>query len=79
MRTAALSLKMAELNLFTEDTGDAPVLLLDDVLSELDSKRAGYVVDRIKTGQVIITCCNDTLPGAPGKVMRMADGILTEE
>ena len=79
VRTAALSLKMAELNLFTEDTGDAPVLLLDDVLSELDSKRAGYVVDRIKTGQVIITCCNDTLPGAPGKVMRMADGILTEE
>ena len=79
VRTAALSLKMAELNLFTEDTGDAPVLLLDDVLSELDSKRSGYVVDRIKTGQVIITCCNDTLPGAPGKVMRMADGILTEE
>ena len=75
-RTAALSLKLAEMKMIENHTGEAPVLLLDDVLSELDSRRGEFVIERIKGSQVIITCCNDTLPGLPAKVMRMENGVL---
>ena len=56
-RTAALSLKLAERELFEDDTGQWPVLLLDDVLSELDARRQDFVLDRITGGQVFITSC----------------------
>jgi len=59
VRTAALSLKLACRELFREDTGQWPVLLLDDVLSELDERRRGFVLERITSGQVLITCCED--------------------
>lgn len=58
-RTAALSIKMAEREIFLEETGEPPVLLLDDVLSELDSKRQEFVLNRIGGGQTLITCCED--------------------
>ena len=58
-RTAALSLKLACRELFREDTGEWPVLLLDDVLSELDAKRQSFVLERIDGGQVLITCCEE--------------------
>jgi DNA replication and repair protein RecF len=58
-RTAALSLKLGERELHREDTGQWPVLLLDDVLSELDAKRQDFVLRRIDGGQVFITCCGD--------------------
>ena len=58
-RTAALSLKLACRELFREDTGEWPVLLLDDVLSELDHRRQAFVLERINGGQVFITCCED--------------------
>lgn len=56
-RTAAVSLKLAEREIFRQDTGEEPVLLLDDVLSELDPARQDFVLNRIRTGQVFITCC----------------------
>jgi len=56
-RTAALSLKLAERELHKEDTGQWPVLLLDDVLSELDARRQDFVLRRITGGQVFITSC----------------------
>ncbi len=56
-RTGALSLKLAEREMFYEDSGEYPVLLLDDVLSELDAKRQDFVLNRIEHGQVLITCC----------------------
>jgi len=59
-RTAAISLKLAERDIQYDDRGEYPVLLLDDVLSELDEKRQAFVLERIKRGQVIITCCEDT-------------------
>lgn len=63
-RTAAISLKLAERELFRRDTGEEPVLLLDDVLSELDGTRQDFVLNQIKTGQVLITCCEpDKLTG----------------
>ena len=58
-RTAALSLKLAAREIFRQDTGEYPVLLLDDVLSELDPKRQEFVLNRIAGGQVFITCCED--------------------
>ena len=56
-RTAALSLKLAERELFRDDTGQWPILLLDDVLSELDARRQDFVLRRITGGQVILTGC----------------------
>jgi DNA replication and repair protein RecF len=56
-RTAAVSLKLAERDIVTADTGRLPVLLLDDVLSELDAARQAFLLERISVGQVLITCC----------------------
>ena len=58
-RTAALSIKLAEREIYMTDTGEHPVLLLDDVLSELDARRREYVLNRIGGGQTLITCCED--------------------
>lgn len=55
-RTAALSLKLAEIELVKKITKDYPVLLLDDVLSELDSNRQNHLLNNIGDIQTIITC-----------------------
>lgn len=55
-RTAALSLKMSEIYLVEKVTKDHPVLLLDDVLSELDSSRQNYLLQSIHNIQTVITC-----------------------
>ncbi len=77
-RTAALSLKLAQREIFQEETGEWPVLLLDDVLSELDSKRQSFVLNRIRGGQVFITCCEEEkLEGLEGgKAFHIRDGKL---
>lgn len=56
-RTAVLSIKLAERDIVKEETGEYPVLLLDDVLSELDADRQNFVLNRINSGQVIISSC----------------------
>ncbi len=77
-RTAALSLKLAQREIFFQETGEYPVLLLDDVLSELDARRQAFVLNRIKGGQVFITCCEeeklDGLEG--GKAFHIKSGKL---
>ena len=55
-RTAALSAKLAQIEMFREKTQDTPVLLLDDVLSELDSDRQHYLLNSIENIQTLITC-----------------------
>ena len=55
-RTAALSLKLAEIELVKKIINDTPILLLDDVLSELDKNRKNYLLDSINDVQTIITC-----------------------
>jgi DNA replication and repair protein RecF len=55
-RTVALSLKLSEIELIKKITKETPVLLLDDVLSELDSNRQNYLLDNIGKIQTIITC-----------------------
>ena len=59
-RTAALSLKLSEREIHFADRGEYPILLLDDVLSELDETRQNYILNRISHGQVFITCCEAT-------------------
>ena len=77
-RTAALSLKLAQREIFQEETGEWPVLLLDDVLSELDHKRQAFVLNRIQGGQVFITCCEEEkLEGMEGgKAFHIQNGKL---
>ena len=58
-RTAALSMKLAEREIFLTETGEYPILLLDDVLSELDTRRQEFVLNRIGGGQTLISCCED--------------------
>lgn len=79
-RTAALSLKMAEREISLQDTNEYPVLLLDDVLSELDSKRQEFVLNRIGGGQTLITCCEDAQikMRTDGKVITVSGGKVTE-
>ena len=68
-RTAAISLKLAQRELLRRETGEEPVLLLDDVLSELDPGRQDFVLNRIQSGQVFITCCE------PGRFTRLGQTI----
>lgn len=77
-RTAALSLKMAEREISMQDTNECPVLLLDDVLSELDAKRQKFVLNRIGGGQTLITCCEDERlqKKTGGKIISIAGGKL---
>ena len=77
-RTAALALKLAEREIYKSAAGEYPVLLLDDVLSELDPKRQEFVLNRIAGGQVFITCCEeDRLPNLlGGKVFHVEQGRI---
>ena len=76
VRTAALSLKLAEREIHKNAVGEYPLMLLDDVLSELDPRRQEYVLNRIRGGQVFITCCeNDRLDTMlRGRVFHIRDG-----
>ena len=77
-RTAALALKLAARDIFYQDTGEWPVLLLDDVLSELDARRQEFVLNRITSGQVFITCCEEEKLAnlKEGKAFRIQSGRL---
>lgn len=80
-RSAVLALKLAEASILREVTGEQPVALLDDVMSELDVWRQDYVLNHIHDWQVFITCCDPAairrLDG--GCVFHMKDGGITRE
>ena len=80
-RTAAISLKMAEREILKRDTGEYPVLLLDDVLSELDPMRQEYILNRSGTGQVLITCCEEqeVAEKTGGRILRVVAGSVSED
>ena len=75
-RTAAISLKLSERELLCRDTGEEPVLLLDDVLSELDAARQDFVLNQITSGQVFITCCEVGRVTEIGKTFEIRAGGL---
>lgn len=82
-RTAALSLKLSEIEMVKRLTKDNPVLLLDDVLSELDSNRQNYLLNSIGNIQTIITCTgldefiNNRVE--IDKIFKVTNGIITSE
>ena len=69
-------MKLAARDIFHQDTGEWPVLLLDDVLSELDRRRQEFVMNRITSGQVFITCCEEEKLAdlKEGKAFRIKNG-----
>lgn len=79
-RTAALSLKLAERELLKNELGEYPVLLLDDVLSELDRRRREFVLGRIGGGQTIITCCEEDglAQKTGGRVITVSGGQIAK-
>ncbi len=76
VRTAAISLKLAQRTLMEKETGETPVLLLDDVLSELDPTRQDFVLNQITDGQVFITCCEPGRFTKLGKTICIRDGEI---
>lgn len=77
-RSAALAVKMAEGEIVKSVTGEYPVLLLDDVMSELDAGRQNYILNNIDRRQVFITCCDpDALERAGrGKKFHVKNGQI---
>ena len=73
-RTAAISLKLAQRELMASQSGEIPVLLLDDVLSELDPGRQNFVLNQITDGQVFITCCEPEKFTKLGKTIEISNG-----
>ena len=69
VRTSAISLKLAQRELMQAQSGEMPVLLLDDVLSELDPGRQDFVLNQISSGQVFISCCE------PGRFTKLGKTI----
>lgn len=67
-RSCALCVKLSEAQIIENVTGEKPVILLDDVMSELDVSRQDYILNHIKGRQVFITCCD------PSTVLRLIDG-----
>lgn len=67
-RSAAIALKLSEAEVIKESVGEEPLILLDDVMSELDMGRQDYILNHIKDKQVFITCCD------PASILRMSEG-----
>ncbi len=77
-RTAAISLKLAQRELMAREFGQEPVLLLDDVLSELDPRRQDFVLNQIHRGQVFITCCEPDRLTKSGTTIQIRNGQVKE-
>lgn len=76
-RSIALVLKLAQANILTDELGEAPVFLLDDVLSELDPSRQDFVISKIDNMQVFITCCDENIPEKKtGKLYKIKKGRI---
>ncbi len=79
-RSIALVMKLAQAEILTEETDDAPVFLLDDVLSELDPSRQSFVISKIDNMQVFITCCDENIPkNKTGKLYHISGGRVISD
>jgi DNA replication and repair protein RecF len=76
-RSAVIAMKLAEAELLGKETGEMPVIFLDDVLSELDAGRRDYLVNQIGRFQVFITCCESKISRMPksGAVFSVKNGV----
>lgn len=79
-RSVALSLKLSQAEVLKSVTGEIPVALLDDVMSELDPSRQEYVLNHINGWQVFITCCDpsNTKNLNEGKIFSIKNGRIEE-
>ena len=57
-RSVALTLKLSEAEIIKKNTGESPICLLDDIMSELDPKRQNYILNHIKGMQTFLSCCD---------------------
>ena len=73
-----MALKLAEATLLKEVTGEQPIALLDDVMSELDIGRQDYILNHIHDWQVLITCCDHVAieRQTGGKVFHIQNGEI---
>lgn len=80
-RSSVITLKLGEANLLKKVTGENPVMLLDDVMSELDEKRQDYILNHVADMQVFITCCDkeNIKKLKKGKVYKIEDGSVIEK
>ena len=79
MRTAVLSMKLAEASVAGEVLGEHPVMLLDDVLSELDDARQTYLLTRIEDKQTFVTTCDSAaFARTNGKLVFVDHGTVRE-
>ncbi|MGN0643204.1 MAG: DNA replication/repair protein RecF [Huintestinicola sp.] len=84
-RSVALAMKIAQAKIIRDQTGEAPVMLLDDVLSELDASRQGFILENIDDMQVLITCCDERMISGrskgmvnTGKIFSVSKGHITK-
>lgn len=77
-RSAVLSLKLAQLEMAARETGEAPILMLDDVMSELDPQRRRQLIERIDRVQTFVTCTDlaDLAGARQGAVYHVENGTL---
>lgn len=80
-RSCVIALKLAEANLLKLISKSEPIILLDDVMSELDVNRQNYILNHVKNNQVFITCCDisNTLNLKNGKIYYMLSGKIKSE
>ncbi len=80
-RSCVLTLKLCEAAIIFDNTGEQPIILLDDVMSELDEMRQDYVLNHIGERQVFITCCdiNSIARLKVGKGIKVENGRIAEE
>ena len=80
-RSIALALKLTEADILTKKTGERPIAILDDVMSELDLLRQNYILNHIKNWQVFITCCDPNTASSleAGRVFLVENGKIKQK
>ena len=81
IRSVVLALKVAEHEILEKDSGEKPILLLDDVLSELDTTRRAFLINDVNRGQTIITGCDEAMfrELLHGKIFTVSKGEIVSE
>lgn len=80
-RSAVIAMKLAEADVLQKNIGESPLILLDDVMSELDKSRQDYILNRLYGRQIFVTCCSPETVNLmeKGKKYRVSQGAVTCE
>ncbi len=78
-RSAVIAMKLAEASVLEKNIGETPIILLDDVMSELDNKRQNYILNKLTGRQIFISCCNPNTVNLMqrGKMFYVKEGKIT--